>query len=161
MFCNEYLQNILQKELDINFNEIEFLYIKNHKSNKKIWFKDDINNFLLIINDDKIVGVDKVTRLDMNKGIRDSFMESLIDNRFLKTIILDNSEIIFFHVQTTIDFSYRKKYCKIFDNCERYFVNDEFINDNLQYEISYEILFSLSKWNWSILKDAPFLVTTL
>ena len=107
MFCNEYLQNILQKELDINFNEIEFLYIKNHKSNKKIWFKDDINNFLLIINDDKIVGVDKVTRLDMNKGIRDSFMESLIDNRFLKTIILDNSEIIFFHVQTTIDFSYR------------------------------------------------------
>ena len=98
MFCNEYLQNILQKELDINFNEIEFLYIKNHKSNKKIWFKDDINNFLLIINDDKIVGIDKVTRLDMNKGIRDSFMESLIDNRFLKTIILDNSEIIFFHV---------------------------------------------------------------
>ena len=82
MFCNEYLQNILQKELDINFNEIEFLYIKNHKSNKKIWFKDDINNFLLIINDDKIVGIDKVTRLDMNKGIRDSFMESLIDNRF-------------------------------------------------------------------------------
>ena len=133
MFCNEYLQNILQKELDINFDEIEFLYIKNHKSNKKIWFKDDINNFLLIINDDKIVGIDKVTRLDMNKGIRDSFMESLIDNRFLKTIILDDSAMIFFHVQTTIDFSYRKKYCKIFDNCERYFVNDEFINDNLQY----------------------------
>ena len=81
----------------------------------------------------------------MNKGIRDSYMESLIDNRFLKTIILDNSEIIFFLVQTTIDFNYCKKYYKVFDNCERYFVNDEFINDNLQYEISYEILFSLSK----------------
>ena len=145
MFCNEYLQNILQKELSINFDEIEFLYIKNHKLNKKIWFKDNLNDFLLTINDNKIVGIDKVIRLDMNRGIRDSFTQSLIDSRFLKTIILDDSEIIFFHVQTTIDFSYRKKYCKIFDNCERYFVNDEFINDNLQYEISYEILFSLSK----------------
>ena len=145
MFCNEYLQNILQKELDINFDEIEFLYIKNHKSNKKIWFKDNLNDFLLTINDNKIVGIDKVIRLDMNRGIRDSFTQSLIDSKFLKTIILDNSEIIFFHIQTTIDFNYYKKYCKVFDNCERYFVNDEFINDNLQYEISYEILFSLSK----------------
>ena len=161
MFCNEYLQNILQKELDINFNEIEFLYIKNHKSNKKIWFKDNLNDFLLTINDNKIVGIDKVIRLDTNRGIRDSFTQSLIDSKFLKTIILDDSEIIFFHVQTTIDFCYCKKYCKVFDNCERYFVNDEFINDNLQYEISYEILFSLSKWNWSILKDTPFLVIIL
>ena len=145
MFCNEYLQNILQKELDINFDEIEFLYIKNHKSNKKIWFKDNLNDFLLTINDNKIVGIDKVIRLDMNRGIRDSFTQSLIDSKFLKTIILDDSEIIFFHVQTTIDFCYYKKYCKVFDNYERYFVHDEFINDNLQYEISYEILFSLSK----------------
>ena len=81
----------------------------------------------------------------MNRGIRDSFTQSLIDSRFLKTIILDDSEIIFFHVQITIDFCYSKKYCKVFDNYERYFVHDEFINDNLQYEISYEILFSLSK----------------
>ena len=145
MFCNEYLQNILQKELSINFDEIEFLYIKNHKSNKKIWFKDNLNDFLLTINDNKIVGIDKVIRLDMNRGIRDSFTQSLIDSRFLKTIILDDSEIIFFHIQTTIDFCYYKKYCKVFDNYERYFVHDEFINDNLQYEISYEILFSLSK----------------
>ena len=145
MFCNEYLQNILQKELSINFDEIEFLYIKNHKSNKKIWFKDNLNDFLLTINDNKIVGIDKVIRLDMNRGIRDSFTQSLIDSKFLKTIILDDSEIIFFHIQTTIDFCYYKKYCKVFDNYERYFVHDEFINDNLQYEISYEILFSLSK----------------
>ena len=106
MFCNEYLQNILQKELDINFNEIEFLYIKNHKSNKKIWFKDNLNDFLLTINDNKIVGIDKVIRLDMNRGIRDSFTQSLIDSKFLKTIILDDSEIIFFHIQTTIDFCF-------------------------------------------------------
>ena len=145
MFCNEYLQNILQKELSINFDEIEFLYIKNHKSNKKIWFKDNLNDFLLTINDNKIIGIDKVIRLDMNRGIRDSFTQSLIDSKFLKTIILDDSEIIFFHIQTTIDFCYYKKYCKVFDNYERYFVHDEFINDNLQYEISYEILFSLSK----------------
>ena len=104
-----------------------------------------MNDFLLTINDNKIVGIDKVIRLDMNRGIRDSFTQSLIDSRFLKTIILDDSEIIFFHIQTTIDFCYCKKYCKVFDNYERYFVHDEFINDNLQYEISYEILFSLSK----------------
>ena len=71
------------------------------------------------------------------------------------------NETKYISIQTTIDFCYCKKYCKVFDNYERYFVHDEFINDNLQYEISYEILFSLSKWNWSILKDAPFLVIVL